>query len=130
MSLQDKQFIFTFNISKLIQFAYGKGFTCSFGEAWRPDELQKIYFDTKRSKTLINKHGSRVAVDFNIFYQGRMLFRKGQTREEYLVDLELVRPLGEYWESLHTDNVWGGDWNRNNIADEKLDDPYHFEMKF
>jgi len=58
-----------------------------------------------------------------------MLFPPGQTPEEYKADLELMRPLGEYWESLHPDNVWGGDWNRNNVLDETFYDPYHFERK-
>ena len=47
----------------------------------------------------------------------------------YSTDLEIARPLGEYWMLLHPDNVWGGDWNRNGILDETFKDPYHFEIK-
>lgn len=128
MTLSQKQRIFTFNIGKLIAYAYTIGFEFSFGEAHRPPALQEIYFKTGRSKTMKGRHPDRLAVDFNIFFQGVLLFQK-QGTAFYVKDLETMRPLGEYWEGLHPDNVWGGDWNRNNVFDESFHDPYHFEMK-
>ena len=95
----------------------------------RPIEMQEIYFKTGRSKTMESRHLNKLAGDFTIWFSGRMLFAPGQTNDQYLADLELMRPLGIFWESLHQDNVWGGDWNRNHIMDEKFRDPYHFEMR-
>lgn len=126
MTLRERQSLFCFNISKLTQFSYVKGFEFTMGEGWRSEDTQKIYVATGRSKTLDSLHPLRLAQDYNIFYQGRMLFADPA---RYVEDLELVRPLGEYWESLNTANRWGGDWNQNRIYDEKFKDPYHFEMR-
>lgn len=126
MKLSEKQRIFTRNIGKLILFAYENAFALTFGEVARTIEQQRIYFKSGRSKTMNSRHLDRLAVDFNIFYINALLFTDSK---EYLVDLEICRVLGDYWESLHPDNVWGGDWNRNGIMDETFRDPYHFEMK-
>ncbi len=119
MTLQAKQSIFTFNIHKLIEFAYKNGFELTFGEVFRTEEQQKIYFNTGRSKTMNSRHLQRLAVDFNIFKGGKILN-----------DPKDIQVLGEFWMTLNTDNVWGGDWDRDHsILDETFKDPYHFEMK-
>ncbi len=119
MTLSEKQKVFTFNIQKLIVYAFANGFGLTFGEVYRTPEQQKIYFDTGRSKTMDSRHLQRLAVDFNIF--------KG---DQLINDPAIIQPLGEYWITLNTDNVWGGDWNRNHsVLDEAFKDPYHFEMK-
>lgn len=129
MTLSDKQKIFTRNIGLLIEFAWNNGFTMTFGEVARAKEMQDIYFNTGRSKTKNSRHLQRLAADFNIWFNGIMLFAPGINDEQYKADLQIARPLGEYWESLHPDNVYGGDWNRNSIFDETFRDPYHFEIK-
>ena len=126
MTLSDRQKIFTRNIGLLIEHAFEMGFELTLGEVARTVEQQKIYFESGRSKTMDSRHIQRLAVDFNIFLNGTLLFLK---TDQYKADLEAVRPLAEFWESLHPDNVWGGDWNRNNVFDETFRDPYHFEMK-
>lgn len=126
MTLSQKQKIFTNNIALLIQKASSLGFSLTFGEVYRTVEQQKIYYDSGRSKTMDSRHLQRLAVDFNIFFGDSLLFL---VPENYPTDIETARPLGEYWESLNPDNVWGGDWNRNGILDETFRDPYHFEMK-
>lgn len=126
MTLSDRQKIFTRNIGLFIDHAFEMGFELTLGEVARTVEQQKIYFDTGRSKTMDSRHIQRLATDFNIFLNGTLLFQKS---DQYKQDLEAMRPLGDFWESLHPDNVWGGDWNRNNVFDETFRDPYHFEMK-
>lgn len=127
MTLSGKQKIFTFNIHKLIEFAFKNGYELTFGEVFRTLEQQTIYFKTGRSKTMNSRHLDRLAVDFNIFKNGALLFQNKETRNKEIQD---CLPLGEFWISLNTDNVWGGDWNRNhNTLDETFKDPYHFEMK-
>ena len=119
MTLGEKQRIFTFNIHILIDWAYKNGFELSFGEVYRTVEQQKIYFDTGKSKTMNSRHIQRMAVDFNIFIAG-----------ELINDPAKIQPLGEFWITLNTDNVWGGDWDRDHsVLDETFKDPYHFEMK-
>jgi hypothetical protein len=133
MTLSEKQFKFTFNISLLITFAWQKGFALTFGEVYRTLEQQKIYFDSGRSKTMNSRHLQRLAVDFNIFKRDnalapwRMMF---QDKALLIADLQAAQVLGDYWMSLNTENVWGGDWDRDNdVLDETFRDPYHFEMK-
>lgn len=119
MTLSQRQQIFTFNIHLLIDYAYKQGFKLTFGEVYRTLEQQRIYFNTGRSKTMNSRHLQRLAVDFNVFLNGRLLNSPAE-----------IRPLGEFWISLDKDNVWGGDWDRDHsVADETFLDPYHFEMK-
>lgn len=119
MSLREKQSLFLFNIHKLIEWVYRNGFELTFGEAYRTQEQQQIYFNTGRSKTLNSRHIQRLAIDFNIFRNGLLINSP--------VD---IKPIGDYWVTLHTDNVWGGDWDRDgSVLDETFKDPYHFEMK-
>ncbi len=119
MTLRKKQSLFVFNIHLLIAFAYKNGFELTFGEFDRTQEQQEFYFKTGKSKTMNSRHLIRLAGDFNIFLNGKLIN-----------DPVLIKPLGDYWMSLNTDNVWGGDWNRNyNLLDETFKDPYHFEMR-
>lgn len=128
--LSEKQKTFTENIGKLIAYAFATGFRLTFGEVYRTIEQQKIYFDSGKSKTMDSRHLQRLAVDFNIFRcvgeTDTLLFC---VPENYVDDIKRARNLGDYWTSLNPDNVWGGDWNRNDILDETFKDPYHFEMK-
>jgi len=135
MTLRQKQSLFAFNIHKLIEFAYKNGFELTFGESTRtPSQIILNFFGydvvqrsdgptlvkrPRTSKTLESRHGVRLAVDFNIFIGDRLT---NSPKE--------IKPLGDFWESLHTDNVWGGDWDRDdNLDEETFTDPYHFEMK-
>lgn len=127
MTLSERQGIFLFNFSKFIQFAFANGFVLTAGELYRPPEMQKIYFDTKRSKTLTGLHPQRLAGDVNIFKDGTLLFQDKTKWNEHLL---LVKPLGDYWLSLNTANRWGGDFDMNgNPLDDSFHDPYHFEMR-
>src|SRR3990170_6568435 len=115
MTLSKKQIIFTFNIHKLIEFAFLNHFELTFGEVYRTPEQQQIYANMGRSKTMNSRHLQRLAVDFNIFKDGVLIN-----------DPKIIQPLGEYWMSLNTDNVWGGDWDRDHsVLDETFLDPYH-----
>lgn len=118
MSLVAKQFLFVQNIIKLLQFAIANGYVVTFGEAHRPLEMQKIYVKQGRSKTLRSKHMERLALDLNIFKDGKLQGREG------------IKLLGDYWESLHELNRWGGNWRGLVDAGKStfVDAP-HFEMQ-
>lgn len=118
MTLREKQSVFCKNIGLLIAEAYRTGFELTFGEVFRTEYQQKEYVRTGFSKTMNSRHLVRLAVDFNLFKAGKLL----NASRDFL-------SLGLFWENLHPDNVWGGDFNRNkNPDDDKFKDPYHFEM--
>lgn len=117
MSLSKKQGVFTQNIGKLIDWAYCNEYYLTFGHAWRSTEEQKRLVSEGKSKTMNSNHLSRLAVDFNVFINGKLTW-----------DWHKIKPLGDYWESLHPKNRWGGDWNKNDKKDGFIDSP-HFEME-
>lgn len=128
MKLSEKQAIFSKNISYLIQYANKIGIDLTFGEAHRTQSQILLNFfgykvvkggvlgiklrkSKKLSNTLHSLHASRLAVDFNFFIDGNLTYEK-----------EDIQRLGDYWEGLHPDNRWGGNWTTF------VDTP-HFEMK-
>ncbi len=93
MTLGEKQRQFTKMIGQLILFAYDHGYELTFGHALRCPDCP-----TGKANSL---HKSRLAVDLNLFKDGR-----------YLSSTEDHRELGEYWESLG--GTWGGRFQDGN----------------
>ena len=127
MSLSEKQQIFTKNIASLIVYADLLGIGLTFGEAQRTESQVLLNFygyivvkggilgiqlkkSKKLSNTLNSQHLKRLAVDFNFFINGKLTYDKHKLAE-----------LGKFWEGLHPDNRWGGNWN--------FTDTPHFEMR-
>lgn len=108
MSLVDQQAAFLLDAAKLIQRATEMGFVVTAGELYRTAEQQEIYIKTGRSKTMDSLHLRRLAIDLNIFKDGKLIG-----------DKRILAPLGAFWESLHPLNSWGG----NGV---KLYDAPHF----
>ena len=89
MKLSEKQGKFAEMVGKLLNFIYmHPGYYVTFGDA---------YAKTGHIKN--SKHYSRLAVDLNLFINGK-----------YKIDTEAHRPFGEYWESLG--GKWGGDFSK------------------
>lgn len=99
MSLVIEQSAFLLDAATLIQHATSIGFTVTGGELQRPIEMQKLYVQTGRSKTMESYHLKRCAIDLNFFKNGKLI----QSRDE-------LKPLGDFWESLDPKNRWGGNW--------------------
>ncbi|TLP81361.1 M15 family metallopeptidase [Maribacter sp. ACAM166] len=116
MKLSAHQQIFTLNVSMLICFAFENGLRLTFGEAYRTTEQQLLYVQSGKSQTMNSNHLRRLAVDFNVFKDGNLTYKWAD-----------LKPLGDYWETLHENNRWGGDWNKNDLKDGFIDTP-HFEM--
>lgn len=93
MTMVDKQNKFSGMVAKLIMFAQDNGYKVTFGDAFRDHRVKYGH-----PKSL---HRSRLAVDLNLFKDGRYL----QTDDDHL-------PLGEYWESLG--GSWGGRFDDGN----------------
>ena len=126
MSLSSQQQIFTRNIAKLILFANSRGIELTFGEAYRTDDQQELYYygktirpedgkleligAKKRTRTMKSNHLRRLAVDFNFFVNGKLTY-----------DHPEIKVLGDYWENLHPANRWGGHF-------KNFFDAPHFEM--
>nr|WP_299488568.1 hypothetical protein [uncultured Allomuricauda sp.] len=117
MTLSQRQRIFTKNIAELICYAYGYGIELTFGHAWRSLEEQKRLKAEGKSQTLKSLHLDRLAVDFNFFIGNDLTY-----------DYDKIKPLGDFWVSLHPDNRWGGDFNKDGKKNGFVDTP-HFEMK-
>ena len=110
MKLSENQIIFSLNIADLIHFANSESIGLTFGDAYRSEYLQKHYLATGKSKTMNSMHLKRLAVDFNFFINGKLTYKKSD-----------LQKLGDFWESLHHKNRWGGNFK------SFLDVP-HFEM--
>ena len=86
MTLGQKQRKFTRLVAMLIEYAYFKGYELSFGDAW-----------AKSGHKVGSLHYSRLAIDLNLFLDGK-----------YLRSTEAHLFLGEFWESLDDQCTWGG----------------------
>ena len=124
MSLSQEQQLFTQNVAKLIIRAATLKVALTFGEAYRTKDQQYLYYHgktispegkiidaTPHSWTMRSNHLRRLAVDFNFFINGKLIYDRDNPK---LIE------LGKYWESLHPANRWGGFW--------KHYDTPHFEM--
>ena len=90
MTLRQKQSKFVSMVALLIQFAYERGYELTFGDAW-----------AKTGHREKSNHYIRLAVDLNLFRDGR-----------YLKESEDHRELGEFWESIG--GSWGGRFDDGN----------------
>ena len=96
MTLREQQSKFSLLVAHLILNAYNEGFEVTLGDAWAREGHIKD-----------SLHYSRLAIDINLFKNGRYLKRT----EDHEV-------LGTYWESLDPDCKWGG----------RFGDGNHYEM--
>ena len=112
MSLSDEQWEFLIDVASLIDYAEREGYKMTAGHLFRTSAQQYLYFfgytlteklklikTKKRSKTKSGYHQKRLAIDFNVFINGKLTYTVND-----------IKPLGEYWKSLNPLNVWGGDW--------------------
>ena len=104
MALREKQSIFLKNVASLIKWAFENGYELTGGELQRTRKLQEIYVNEGLSQTMNSQHLKRLAIDLFLFINGA-----------YQTNNEAYKPLAEYWESLHPNNVagyyWGWDAN-------------------
>lgn len=101
MTLGEKQRKFTLMVSELIQWAYDQGYELTFGDAYRDHRLHGAIGEKKGYGHAKSTHKLRLAVDLNLFKEGRFL----QLTEDH-------RPLGEKWESMG--GSWGGRFQDGN----------------
>jgi len=111
--LVEEQIKFAEDVAKLLLCVSEMcGYSVTLGEAYRTKEQQKLYIANGRSQTMNSMHLKRLAIDLNLFVDGNLTW-----------DIEEYRILGEYWESLSEENVWGGSW-------KNFKDVPHFQRTF
>lgn len=106
MTLGQKQRKFTRMVADLIVFAYEQGYELAFGDAYRDPRVHGEVGVKKAYGHPKSAHKQRLAVDLNLFKDGK-----------YLDKTEDHIELGEYWESLG--GTWGG----------RFDDGNHYSLE-
>lgn len=92
-TLRQKQSRFVRMVVYLIHFAHSKGYELTFGDAYRDPRCNY--------GSEVSFHKKRLAIDLNLFKDGKYLTRTMDHRE-----------LGEYWESIG--GTWGGRFEDGN----------------
>jgi hypothetical protein len=98
MSLGQEQETFAKQVVQLLNKAWELGYAVRLGEVLRPLEMQQIYVNTGRSKTLDSQHIKKLAIDLVLL------------KDDLICTREQIKPLGDWWESLDPRNRWGGNW--------------------
>lgn len=103
MTLGQKQRLFASLIPKLINRAYETGYELTLGDAFRDPRVHGVVGEKKGYGHPKSAHKNRLAIDLNLFKDGK-----------FLESTESHAELGAYWESLHPDCRWGGRFNDGN----------------
>lgn len=99
--LGTKQRIFTRMIADLILFAYERGYELTLGDAYRDPRAFGPVGTRKYYSSANSLHKERLAIDLNLFKDGKFLTRTEDHKE-----------LGEFWEAIG--GTWGGRFNDGN----------------
>ncbi len=112
MTLGDKQKLFMKLLPRLIDYAHEQGYELTIGDGYRDG---RAFGDSGETMVTADgkkvygrkwsNHKQRLAIDLNLFKEGK-----------YLTDSEDHRFLGEYWESLHDGCHWGGAEDGNHYS--------------
>jgi hypothetical protein len=108
VKLGERQRLLTKLLPRLIDKAYELGYELTLGDGYRDPRVFGAYGEFKGYGKGGSCHKLRLAVDLNLFRDGK-----------YLAATEDHRPLGEFWELLHPECRWGG----------RFYDGNHYEIK-
>lgn len=101
MTLREKQSKFALAIAGLITKAFEMGYEVTLGDAYRDPRLHGAVGEKKGYGHSKSCHKLRLAIDLNLFKDGK-----------FLTTTEGHRELGEWWESQG--GTWGGRFNDAN----------------
>ena len=100
-TLGQKQRRFGRMVAQLLNKLHELGYEYTWGDAYRDPRVHGDFGVKKGYSAKSSVHKVRLAVDLNLFKDGK-----------YLTKTEDHRPLGEFWESIG--GTWGGRWNDGN----------------
>lgn len=100
-TLRQKQSRFARMVARLIDQAFALGYEVTLGDAYRDPRVHGALGEKKSYSSSMSLHKQRLAIDLNLFRDGR-----------YLSSTESHRPLGEWWEAQG--GAWGGRFNDGN----------------
>jgi hypothetical protein len=109
MSLRQLQTEFAKLVPRLIDKAFAMGYEVTLGDAYRDPRVHGALGVRKSYSHPKSAHKIRLAIDLNLFKNGR-----------YIEDDEGHRELGEWWEKQHP-------LARNGIS---FDDPNHYSFQY
>lgn len=102
-TLGQKQRRFSKNIAELITWIYDQGYEVTMGDAFRDSRVFGRMGQRKGYGQASSNHKIRLAQDLNLFKNGR-----------YMTKTSDHAFIGEKWESMGDDHVWGGRFNDGN----------------
>lgn len=107
MSLREKQSRFWLMIAEVIRFAKSEAIPIVPLQVWRSEQEQKALVARGASKTMNSLHLQGLALDF-VFL--------GDLQDDGIINWDKANPqyyrmIGQFWENLDPENVWGGRWN-------------------
>lgn len=103
MVLRQKQSLFVKLLGQLIQFIYDNGYELTLGEGFRSD---------KQGHMAGSLHYIKLAQDLNLFIGGVYIEN----------DHPAWHKIGNYWKSLNSLCVWGGDFPKKDYNHFSLTD--------
>lgn len=104
MSLGELQRSFSLAAAELIIEAYRRGYEVTLGDAYRDPRVFGAVGEKKGYGRRNSLHKNRLAIDLNLFKDGK-----------YLTSTEDHRELGEWWEAKYPGTAsWGGHFNDGN----------------
>lgn len=111
MNLSKQQQLFAKDVATLITYIFSQGYFCTLGEAFRTHEQAQIY--AREGKGIVDSlHCQRLAIDLNLFDKNGYYLNKTEDYERF----------GCFWESLDSQNGWGGRF-------KDTPDSNHFQRK-
>lgn len=104
LTLREKQSLFAVAVAGLITEATSRGYSVTLGDAYRDPRVFGPIGERKGYGESRSAHKQRLAIDLNLFKDGK-----------FLPDTESHRELGEWWEKAHAPHArWGGRWQDGN----------------
>ena len=131
MSKMLEQWAYLRDEARLIDFIYKREYTAIGGERQRSyaEQQRKLDAGLSKAKPGQSQHQKCKASDFDFFDETGKWLKVPESENfpdqvSYLLAVRvhkaLIKPFGDYWESLDPKNFWGGNFKH-------LFDPGHFE---
>lgn len=114
-NLHAARILFTQLQAKFCAWAQSQGYEI-FGDQWKREPAEAAANAASGAGILHSVHLVGLAIDFQIFKDGNWLMQPTVARA-----VEQIRPLGDYWCSLHPLCRWGGNFHVD-------PDPDHFSI--